>query len=127
MHALHDGGDALEPHAGVDRGLRQRRQRAVGTALELHEHQIPYLDVTIALVVRRAGRAACDLGPMIVEDLAARPAGPGIPHGPEVGRFAEARETLRTDADVLQPDLLRLAIVLVHRTPQSCRIETERV
>jgi hypothetical protein len=30
VHALHDGGDALEAHAGIHRGLGQRRLLAVG-------------------------------------------------------------------------------------------------
>ena len=51
VHALHDGRDALEAHAGVDRRLRQRRHLTVGGAVELHEDQIPYLDVAIAVLV----------------------------------------------------------------------------
>ena len=30
VHALHDGADALEAHAGVDGRLRQRREHAIG-------------------------------------------------------------------------------------------------
>src|SRR5688500_12199578 len=42
--ALDDRGDPLESHAGVDGGLRQRSQRAVGRAVELHEHEVPDLE-----------------------------------------------------------------------------------
>ncbi len=52
VHALHDGGDALEAHAGIHRGLGQRRERAVGGAVELHEHQVPDLDVAVAVLIR---------------------------------------------------------------------------
>jgi hypothetical protein len=53
VHALHDGGDALQPHAGVDRRLGQ-----VGTSvaiilpLELHEHEVPDFDEAVAILVR---------------------------------------------------------------------------
>ena len=50
-HALHDRRNTLETRTRVDRGLRQRRQRAIGRALELHEHEVPDLDVTIAVFV----------------------------------------------------------------------------
>ena len=52
VHALHDSRDALEAHAGVDRRFRQRRHRAVGRAVELHENEIPDLDVAVAVFVR---------------------------------------------------------------------------
>ena len=51
--ALQDGGDALQPHAGVDRGPRQRHARAGRAFLELHEHQVPDLDEAVAVRVRR--------------------------------------------------------------------------
>jgi hypothetical protein len=41
---LNDAGDALEPHSRVDTGLGQRDGRAVWQALQLHEHQVPYLE-----------------------------------------------------------------------------------
>ncbi len=63
VHALHDGGDTLEAHARVHRWLRQRRQRAVGRAVELHEHEVPDLDVAIAVLVGRTRRAAGTSGP----------------------------------------------------------------
>ena len=95
MHALHDRGHALQSHARVDRGFRQRRQRAVGRAVVLHEHQVPDLDVAIAVFVGRARRSARHLRAMIKEDLAARPAGAGIAHGPEIGTLAHARHARR--------------------------------
>ena len=52
MDVLQHGGHALEPHAGVDPGLGQRRHReAAGAflAVELHEHQVPDLDVAVAV------------------------------------------------------------------------------
>src|SRR4029077_16733460 len=127
VHALQHCRDALETHAGVDRGLRQRSQRAIRRTLELHEHQVPDLYVTIALLLRGTRRAARDAGPVIEENLAAGTAGPGVTHRPEVGALAEPREALRADADVLQPHIRRFVIVLVDRAPQPRGVEPERV
>ena len=58
-------------------GLRQRRQPARLVAVELHEHEVPDLDVAVAVGLGRAGRPAGDLGAVVVEDLASTG-----PHGP---------------------------------------------
>ena len=58
VRALQHRGDALEPHAGVDRGLRQVDALAAGQLLVLHEHEVPDLDEAVAVGVGRAGRAA---------------------------------------------------------------------
>ncbi len=39
--ALQHRRDALEPHAGIDRGSRQVDALAAGDLLELHEDQVP--------------------------------------------------------------------------------------
>ena len=52
VHALQYGGKALESHAGIDARLRQRRQLALGVAIELHENEVPDFDVTITFGVR---------------------------------------------------------------------------
>src|SRR5581483_8161902 len=52
VHALHHGGDALQAHTGIDGRLRQRRQLPVGRAVELHEHEVPDLDVPITVFIR---------------------------------------------------------------------------
>ena len=126
VHALHDGGEALEAHAGVHRRLRQRRQRAVAGTIELHEHEVPDLDVAVAVLVRRTGRAAGNLRPVVVEDLAAGTAGSGIAHCPEVRRLAEAREARGIHADLLQPDLRGLVVVAIDGDPQPLRRDAER-
>ena len=81
--ALQHRGDALQPHAGVDRGLRQM-MRSPGELLELHEDEVPDLDEAVAVRVGRARRAARNLVAVIVEDLGARAAGAGIAHLPEI-------------------------------------------
>ena len=49
MHVLQNGGNALEPHAGIDARLGQGREIAFGVALELHEHEVPDLDIAVAV------------------------------------------------------------------------------
>src|SRR5690606_29813000 len=52
VHALHNGRDTLEAHAGVYRGLRQWNHVAVFFALKLHEHVVPDLDKPVAVFFR---------------------------------------------------------------------------
>src|SRR3546814_598539 len=49
--ALQGGVKRLQAHAGVDARRRQRREGAIGLAVELHENQVPYLDETVAVLV----------------------------------------------------------------------------
>jgi hypothetical protein len=94
VHALQDGGDALEPHAGVDRRARQVDALAARQRLELHEHQIPDLDEAVAVRVRRAGRTAGNVIPVIVENLRARAARAGVAHRPEIVACRDADDPL---------------------------------
>src|SRR5271170_4326772 len=84
VHALQHGRDALEAHAGVDRGARQANALAAWQRLELHEDEIPDFDEAVTVRVRRTGRPARYLVAMIVEDLRARSAGAGVAHRPEI-------------------------------------------
>ncbi len=56
--ALQQRGDALEPHAGVDRGARQRRAFAWRDLLILHEDEVPEFEKSVAVLRPgcRAGR-----------------------------------------------------------------------
>src|SRR5690606_2123742 len=111
MHALQHRGDALQAHAGVDAGRRQRQQGAVWLAVELHEHQVPDLDVAVAVLVGRARGAAGNVRAMVVENFGTRTAGAGVGHLPEVvagvGRalvVADADDTVDRYADLVAPD-----------------------
>ena len=84
VRALQHGGDALEPHAGVDRGPRQVDALAALELLVLHEDEVPDLDEAVAFGIGRAGRAAGDVRAVVVEDFRAGAAGAGLAHGPEI-------------------------------------------
>src|SRR3569833_1566790 len=126
MHTLHDGSDALEAHARVDRRLRQRRELAVGRAIVLHEYQIPDFNVAIAILIRRARGATGDLRAMIVENLATRAARARIAHGPEVGLFPHAGEARLGNPNLVEPDARRVINLTVHGDPQSIGVELQR-
>ena len=52
VDVLQNGRQPLQAHAGIDAWCRQRAQRAVGRPIELHEHQIPDFDETVAIFLR---------------------------------------------------------------------------
>ena len=126
MHVLQHGGEALQAHAGIHARLGQRMQHARLVPIELHEHQIPDFDVAVAVGVGRAGRAALDAGPMVVENFAAGAAGAGVGHLPEVvrgelrraGLVADADAALGRHADFLRPDFVGLVVLMVDGGPQ---------
>jgi hypothetical protein len=91
--ALQHGGDALQPHAGVDRGRGRSTALILRHLLVLHEDEVPDLDEAVAILVRAAGRAA-GIFAMIVEDLRARAAGPGIAHRPEIVAGGDADDAV---------------------------------
>src|SRR5699024_3879276 len=95
VDVLHHRGDALQTHAGIHRGPGQRVERAVRLAIELHEHQVPYLDEAVAVLVRGARRTTGDVGAVIVENLGTGAARPGISHRPEVVAGTDTRKALR--------------------------------
>src|SRR5215470_6101774 len=102
MHALQHRRDALQPRAGVDRGLRQRIARPPFELLELHEDEIPDLDEAVAVGFRRARRSAPDLVAVVIEDFRAGPAGAGFAHLPEIVRTRDADDArLRQARDLL--------------------------
>src|SRR5260370_2546341 len=84
MLALQHRGDALQPGAGIDRGLWQRIARAALELLELHEHEIPDLDKAVAFRLRRTRRPAPDLLAMLVEHFRTRPPRACLAHLPKI-------------------------------------------
>ena len=120
MHALQNGGQALQAHAGVHAGRGQMGDAAVFMHLELHEHVVPDFDEAVAIFVGAAGGATGNVGAVVVEDFAARAAGAGVGHHPEVVALvlaalvvADADHALGRQADDLRPDAIGLVIFVV--------------
>ena len=121
VHPLEHGGDALEPHAGVDRGPGQRLPPPRLDLLELHEHEVPDLDEAVAVLVGAARRPARHLRPVVVEDLGARAARSGIAHRPEIVRGGDAQDPALGQPRDLLPQLERLVVLRVDRGQQPVR------
>jgi hypothetical protein len=122
--ALHHGGEALEAGAGVDAGLGQVDEAAVGELLVLHEHEVPQLGVAGVLVGGAELAVALGVagGPLAVEDvdLRAGAAGAGVAHRPEVLLGGQAVDAVL--GDELGPQRVglvvgggRLALAAEHR------------
>ena len=105
MDALHHGGDALQPHAGVDRRARQVDALAASDLLELHEHEIPDLDEAVAVGIGAAGRTAGNMVAVVVEYLRARPARAGVAHRPEIIAGRDAHDPALGEPGDLPPEV----------------------
>ena len=125
-HALNDGGEALEPHAGVYILMRKRREVARFVAVVLHEDEVPYFEISVAVAADGAGRlAAGELRPLVVDYLGARPAGPDGAGGPEVVVRAETENPVRGQADLLVPDVEGLVVVEVYSRVEAVGLEAD--
>src|SRR5690606_32233498 len=125
VHVLKHGGNALKAHAGVDAGLGQGGEVARRIAIELHEHEVPDLDVTVTVFFRRSRRTAPDVGTMVVEDFGTGAAGTRVGHLPEVVGgvaralvVADANDALDRHPDFLGPDVVRFVIFVIHGDPE---------
>jgi hypothetical protein len=83
---LQDGRYAFEAHAGIYARFWQGSERARHITIELHEHQIPNLDISAAIAWKFAIRMTLLRSGWthVVENLAARPAWTCISHRPEI-------------------------------------------
>ncbi len=129
--ALHHRRHALEARAGIHRRLRQRRELAVGRAVELHEHEIPDLDPTVAVRIGRARRPSRNARAVVIEDFGAGTTRARIAHLPEIvgatlRLVADAHDLLGRQADHLVPKVVRLVIGLVDRHHEARGIDLQR-
>ena len=111
--ALEHGAEALEAHSGIDVLCGEGFEMAVGLALELHEHQVPYLDhMGIALVDKVASGdsagALLFLAADIDMDFGAGAAGAGLPHLPEIVVLVSEQDALC--GEMLEPCLAGLLV-----------------
>jgi len=135
LDVLHDGGDAVKPHAGVDVLLRQGLEHPLPRnrpgAVVLGEDQVPDLDEAVTGAGVRPGLVrGAELGAAVIKDLARGAAGAVRPLGdrvrrPEVLVFAEALDALFRHAHHVAPDRVGLVVVLEDRHPKPLGVETE--
>ena len=119
VRSLQHRGDALEPHAGIDRGPRQVDALVRGDLLELHEHQVPDLDEAIAVGIGRAGRSTRDMLAVVVEDLRTRPARADLAHGPEIIRAGDTNDLAVGQPGDFFPQRERIVVIDVDGDQQA--------
>ena len=125
LDALQDAGHALQPHAGVDRGTRQRHALLLRHLLELHEDEVPEFEEAVAVLLRAARRSAPDVLAAVDEDLRARAARTGIAHRPEIVRGRDADDAVVGEARDLLPETERLVVVVVDGDEQLVLLQPE--
>jgi len=129
--ALHNRRDALEPHAGVDRGSRQRRERARCVAVELHEDEVPHLEPAVALArgsqtwPARGHLGARDVVALVEVHLGGGPARAGVTHRPEVVLLAQPQNAIVAESGHALPEREGVVIVRVDGRDQPLAIEGE--
>ena len=118
LHALHDAGQTLQTHAGVDIGLGHPLVVAVAVGVKLGENKVPELHVPVAVAAGAAGGAAAAvlLAPVEV-NFGTGAAGAGAVL-PEVVLFAQTDDAGGVHAHFLGPDVEGFVVVLVDGDPQ---------
>ncbi|MND20558.1 hypothetical protein D3C80_108910 [compost metagenome] len=134
VDVLQNSRDTLQTHTGIYGRLRQRLHSAVNLTVELHEDDVPDLNVAIAIFFCRARRSTPNVVAVIVEDLGTRTARTCVAHLPEVVRrirrafvVADADNALTWDTDFFFPDFVSFIIGFVHGNPQTLFRQVEPV
>ena len=88
-------------------------------AIELHEDEVPELDVAAAILRTREGAIRVSertgSGAKVVVNLGAWPAGAGIAHGPKIVMLIHAKDAVTRHANILGPDFFRLVVFAKNR------------
>ncbi len=125
LHTLKDGRHALEPHARIDRRLGQVDPIAGAPLLELHEDEVPELQVAVAVLVCASRRTARDLVALVEEDFRARSAGARVARRPEIVARCDADDLVVREARDLLPDAVGILVVVIDGDQQALGIERE--
>ena len=113
VHALHDAGEALKTHTGIDIAALEASIVIVAVVIKLGENEVPELNISVAVASDSAGRRTAAVLLAAVEiELRAGTAG-ACAVLPEVILFAEANHMVGRNTELLCPDVIRLVIVLI--------------
>ena len=123
--ALQDRGDAFEPHAGIDRGTRQRDPLTRAHLVELREDEVPDFDEAVALRIGTSRGAPGDGRAVIVKDLRARAARSDVAHHPEIVRSGDADDLCLREPGNLRPQGGGLVVFGIDRHPEAIAGEPE--
>ncbi len=110
IHPLHDTGQSLQAHTGIDVGVGHGGVGAVSVGIELAEYQVPDLHKPVTVAAHMAiGLAAALVGAPVKVDLGAGAAGTGADL-PEIVLPAEPDHVAGVDAHLLHPDIPGLVV-----------------
>ena len=123
--ALQDRGDAFEPHAGIDRGARQRDPLTRAHLVELREDEVPDFDEAVAFRIGASRRTAGNGRAVIVKDLRARAARSDVAHHPEIVRGGDADDLRLRQPGDLRPQAGGLVVFGIDRHQQAIAGEPE--
>ena len=127
VHVLADDRETLETHAGVDILLGKLGVVALAVVIELGEHDVPDLDIPVAVAAHgAAGLAAAVFLAAVIIDLGAGAARTAAVL-PEVIFLAEAENALRGDADLVVPDVPGLVVIEIDARVQPVGIDADPV
>ena len=122
---LHNDGQTLQAHAGIDVGLGQQFIVALAVSIVLAEDQVPDLHEAVAITADATGGfAAAVLQAAVIVDLRAGAAGAGTVL-PEVVLFSKAENTVCRNTDFLIPDLKSLVVIYIDGGVQAVRIQAD--
>ena len=125
VDALEDRGDTFEAHARIDRGLWQVDALALSDLIELHEHEVPEFQETVAVLIGAAGRAALQFVALIDEYFRAWTAWARIARRPEVIRRVDADDLVVLEARDLLPQGDGFLIVVIDGDEQLILFDAE--
>ncbi|CDC63211.1 uncharacterized protein BN660_01846 [Clostridium sp. CAG:448] len=126
VHALHHTGKPLQTHTGIDVFLCKFGIVPLPVVIELGEHVVPDLHVTVAVATGAAIRLSATVFFAAVKiDFGTGTAGTGTVF-PEIIFLPESGDTLGRNADLFGPDSERLFVILVDRGPEFVRRNLQR-
>ena len=123
--ALQDRGNAFEPHAGIDRGARQRDPLTRAHLVELREDEVPDFDEAVAFRIGTSRGTPGNGRAVVVEDLRARAARSDVAHHPEIVRSGDADNLRLRQPRDLRPQSGGLVVFGVDRHQEAIAGEPE--
>ena len=123
---LQHGRNTLQTHTGIHGRFRQRFHGAVSLTVELHEDDVPNLNVAIAIFFCASRRPTPDMVAVVVENFGAWTTRTGITHLPEVvGSISrtfvitDADDTFARNTDFFFPDFIGFIVSFIDGDPQT--------
>ncbi len=127
IHILDDTRKTFQPHTGINILLLQLRIVIVAVVIELGEHIVPDLHITVAFTAYRTVRTAAAIFlTAVIIYLRTRSAGTRAVL-PEIILLAELKYPLRRDPDLLIPDLPCLVIFQIDGRIEPVRVKPDHL